>query len=351
MSSVLTVGDIVARLRGRQLLTDAEANTIDQHLASQDEGRVRHVVAIFMGIGAWIAALCFMGIGMLGALEEESARVVAGLALLAVALFLQRQPGKLFLRQLGVALALAGKMSLVSGLAQDLDGIVAVSVALWAVTYLVLPDPLDRFITTVATLVLTATWLVVEDAEQWVQPLVLILLATALFLFTRPVLRRSLKPLVYALVSSAPVLLLIPTSSTILLPGWFDVVPGVPTGVMSLPFAGMLICVYAWAAGDWRRLSEPPLLATVLATALLGLVSTPGVLAALALLVLAFGRRDRPLQVLGYGFLCVFLVAYYYQLEVVLLTKSILLMASGLVLLVLRALLHWHPSQKVEVTR
>jgi uncharacterized membrane protein len=66
---------------------------------------------------------------------------------------------------------------------------------------------------------------------------------------------------------------------------------------------------------------------------------TPGILAAVIVIVLGFRRGNRLLLGLGAAFLVVFLIAFYYYLDVTLLVKSLLLLATGLLLLGLRALL------------
>jgi uncharacterized membrane protein len=76
--------------------------------------------------------------------------------------------------------------------------------------------------------------------------------------------------------------------------------------------------------------------ATPLLLALVTL-STPGIIAAVALFVLGFDRRNRVLIALGIAFLVKFLALYYYSLDMTLLEKSIVLAASGLVLLAARA--------------
>jgi uncharacterized membrane protein len=78
--------------------------------------------------------------------------------------------------------------------------------------------------------------------------------------------------------------------------------------------------------------------ATPIVLALLTL-STPGIMAAIALLVLGFDQRNRILIGLAVVFLVKFFSVYYYSLRMTLLEKSIVLVASGLALLAARAYL------------
>ena len=68
-------------------------------------------------------------------------------------------------------------------------------------------------------------------------------------------------------------------------------------------------------------------------------LQVPGLLAGLLLLVLSHLRGDRALHVLALLYVAGFLFAFYYQLHVPLLTKSLWMLAAGTLLLVLYALL------------
>ena len=68
----------------------------------------------------------------------------------------------------------------------------------------------------------------------------------------------------------------------------------------------------------------------------LPLLMTPGITAAVLVLVLGYQRGQRVLMGLALVFLVVFLVAFYYHLDVTLLGKSGILAASGIVLLGMR---------------
>jgi uncharacterized membrane protein len=103
----------------------------------------------------------------------------------------------------------------------------------------------------------------------------------------------------------------------------------------------MAICLHcARSGGKGRR--EPVVLALLLIL-VLGLFSSPGMLTGLFLLVLGFQRRDWIL--IGYGvfFLPIFLVTFYYDLELDLACKSFVITGSGLCLLIGRGLLLSRP--------
>jgi hypothetical protein len=62
----------------------------------------------------------------------------------------------------------------------------------------------------------------------------------------------------------------------------------------------------------------------------------PGILAALLVLILGFWRNSRDLMGLAAIFLVFYIWAYYYSLEWTLLAKSLVLLSSGIILLILR---------------
>jgi Domain of unknown function (DUF4401) len=112
-----------------------------------------------------------------------------------------------------------------------------------------------------------------------------------------------------------------------------------PVGVLTLGLA--VVTLYS----AWRVLeetdSEPGGSAGVTAFASLGLTAlltlhTPGVIAAIGVLLLGFHRRSVVLLGMAVLFILAFGVGYYYDLQLTLLAKSLALLGSGLVLLGLR---------------
>ncbi|MDQ3949482.1 MAG: DUF4401 domain-containing protein, partial [Gemmatimonadota bacterium] len=90
-------------------------------------------------------------------------------------------------------------------------------------------------------------------------------------------------------------------------------------------------------------------LVAVTATVLLALLtlSTPGLIAAVAALTLGFDRRNKILIWIAIVFLVKFASVYYYSLRMTLLEKSVVLVASGLLLLAARAYieLRYEPTE------
>ena len=91
--------------------------------------------------------------------------------------------------------------------------------------------------------------------------------------------------------------------------------------------------LFAFIQGGLRHLAKRENLIVVAVIALLAAVSMHGVLLALCLLALGHVRHDRVLWAIGLIYLPVFLFSYYYTLNLDLLTKSYILVASGLAIL------------------
>jgi uncharacterized membrane protein len=97
-----------------------------------------------------------------------------------------------------------------------------------------------------------------------------------------------------------------------------------------------LIYLYFQLAGGKKLFQNSLLILAVLSTILLGIVTTPGILVAIGLLIVGYAFDDRILTGLSYLFLLCFLVVFYYTLNIDLATKSWVIGGSGVVLLIVR---------------
>ena len=338
---VTTLGDVLTKLDEAGHVSPDNEEAIATRLSHHVGGGLGHAsVRVLAGIGAWIAALSFLGfVELTQLLSGSSERVVFGVILIGGAALLQRRDAGAFLAQLGVALGLAGKMTVAVGvgiMAESFGTAVVVSLVLWLATYPFLTRPGDRFVTTVGTLGVTLSWLIIERHPSWVAPLTLGALLVATVLFSRRRLPSALRPMAYGLVMAAPVLLTMELAPSAVLPELLTGPESAAHWVFKLAFVTALVYLFAWASDFQMKLFESPLIVAVGGTIVLGLVTTPGLLAAFALLLLGFGRAERPLLWMGFLFLVVFVGTFYYNLQMTLLLKSMTLMLSGAALLVAR---------------
>jgi hypothetical protein len=232
---------------------------------------------------------------------------------------------------LALALSSVGHFFVLAG-AADLshgDGafaaVAAAAIVLCVVLYPLYPDSLHRFLSSLLAAGCLTAWIV--QGEVW--PLIHVeilakVIAIGIVFMYRPDLP-IFRPLGYAMAISVPASLFL-----VLLPENVLTLPWWPANVV---LAGALIWLYHWVAGGWAPLRSEPLLVAVTATVCLASFTTPGILAALALMVLGYARNDRYLLGMGVLFFPVFIVIFYYEWQITLLAKSWIMAGSGAVLL------------------
>jgi hypothetical protein len=334
---------LLAELRARDLLDEAGLVAVGARLASSGPPAPWYVIAL-AGAGAWVAAACFVAAlqiaGLLG--EKELVWAGWGVALTASGLVVARTRRNVFLRQLALALALTGESLVVIGMGLEVEkfgAAVIAAVSLAVVLYPLYRDAAHRFITVFLTASLALIHACLEssrDGELHALLLVEIVLVAIALAPRRPF--EALSPLGHALAFASALTLLAPVA---LRPVREHVVATWPDAIV-VTLAVLALC--AWIAGGHAvpRAVRPTLLvamAAVLALGAVSLVSTPVVLAALGVLVLARAREDRALLVLGALFVPVAIVAFYYDLHVPLSRQAAFVGGSGLVLLAAQWLL------------
>jgi uncharacterized membrane protein len=93
---------------------------------------------------------------------------------------------------------------------------------------------------------------------------------------------------------------------------------------------------------DYEVSTRSPYALAVMAITILVAIptmNTPGIMAGLLIVILAFRRRNWILLGIAYIFFAGFIIEYYYSLQVSLLTKSIILMITGVLLILGRLFL------------
>lgn len=302
---------------------------------------------LLSGLAAWLAALLLVG-GTLVTLLDESplAAGVAGLLLLGLAVWLLRQPG-VFVSQLGLALSLTGQAMLV--LAASQTGILdahlqrapaALALALAAGMLWAPAVAAHRMACALIAVTAGAALVGLSDVLAG-YGLGLAVLAVWLWLQRSRWAFSGRASLYRALAGGATLLALaLPTVTHGLGGGQLAALAGpelppawswfYPLGVSAL-----LLGVTLYLA---RSLQIQLRIGAVVAVLLLIVpgIQAPGLLVAAALGLAVFHACERFWMVLvGLG-ATLYLAAFYYGLHISLLNKSVLLIASGVVLLVLR---------------
>ena len=299
---------------------------------------------ILITIGALLAALCLVSI-----FPKENTPVVVTLALIASAAWLQGKAGDshglkyTLLMQSSLAVMIAGKLLFTGTVGRTLTHYLSdysyhpwsYTLALLMITALTYPlyrVPVDRFLFSFIVLCFLL-FNILEDSGQrrilLFYGFFLLQFAMASVLLTHRKIKSDYIPLAYALVFSLCVNVLFLASGELASKNMAVISPH----FASLILTGGLIALFGWVAGDLAKLKTEPLALASAGAALLGLMSAPGILLAIMLMVFGHARHDRPLLATGAMLIPVFLFLYYYQLDLSLLQKSAALAGSGALLL------------------
>jgi uncharacterized membrane protein len=307
-------------------------------------------IRVMLGFSGWLGALFLMGfVGILFSLAKDHGIVTvcigAGLCTLAYMLF--RLPGNNdFLLQFALAVSLAGQGFFVFGLFQELrsDGaeVYLVIFVFEVLLTVYVSNWIHRFLTTLAA-VFSAYFFFQQSAIFGVIHGLVALAVCGLW--WSPILLRKpelLRPVAYALGFAllcteggrfVSRLVFDPNHGWWLLHGW-----RVGTSLVNLALLASTVIVIQ---RQHFALNSLPAIVGLLAAIILCGFSyvAPGLSSALLLILIAYSFSDRVLLGVGLFALLSFVSHYYYQLQVSLLYKSIVLMSLGLLLLATRVLL------------
>lgn len=351
----MRLGDLLAQLparpdtqNGGQPLPANLSNPLD---ADSSPWYVKGLV----GIAAWIAAL-FIGtfLGAANLIDSYESMLILGAVLTVAAIVLKRLlPRSIFWGQLAFAVILAGQGLLIGGFTWWNDNTTTTAffvMALEAAIFLLYPDALHRMVSVLA--ITGAALLVLYDQElrEWVHGLTFVLAVGAIAVWQQELRLLASRwhgfraPLGYGLALALFGLCLLPIADDFLFSFW--------SGQWWIS-AAVLAVVLLYLAFTLLRELERPLISpvglwAVGAVALLSIPAyqTPGILAAVIVLLLGYWRNNVLLMGLATAFLLFFLGVYYYFLDITLLNKSYILMGTGVVLLVLRFLFHQVAGQQ-----
>ena len=296
------------------------------------------------------SAICFLAFLFIAdLLTFDAGPLLAwGLIFIAGATVLHFLSKQIFPIQLALAMSMAGHVMTLLGTSDLLEdglyygilpetyfGCALAAAILCPVLYPLYRNSLHRFLSCLLVMITATVWVLSTERHHGLHVLVLIETIGIGLLMTKFHRIRCLRPMAYALAVSLPLTLLL-----VLAPHGDIETPWWPSkAILTLG----LIWLCQWAAGGPRSLRREPIILAALAAAVLGAVSTPGILAGVGLMILGYAQEDRPLLGLGIVFFPVFIIAYYYDLDVTLLTKSWILLASGATLLLGRSALGQRP--------
>lgn len=349
MNQSITFNDVWQHLIQEQWIDEAPVPEVTK----DEESAVPWYVAGLIGISGWVAAGFLIGfLALAELLSGPETTLIIGIVFCIAALVITYAARRaIFPNQLAFALSLAGQALIIGSRLDNFETeeIVATVLVLETILFIVYPDALHRLISFAAIITATAIQL---GNWSWNEgfPLLALLLAVGAFLV------------------------------------WWQQIPiqlsrfrcFFPPLAIGLPLGGLGLCItqlidFEYFEARWwlaafgiallllllaglvlRELSLQPL--SIAGVGVLGIVAivmipafnTPGIIMALLVLAIAYWRNSTLLLGIGILGLLAFLSAYYYNLELDLLTKSLLLMGSGLGTLCVRFVLGWL-TQREEV--
>lgn len=324
-----TVGQLLAELQAVNRFAAAGIDQAAILLLHDADDETPWFVSVMVGFGAWVACLCFLVcLGIAGAFNNQGTMSVFGFVVTALATMLHRLSPNLFSRQFALAAGLTGYvMVLVAFGERNLMPAAMVSVVLSLGIYPLYPSLVFRFLLTCAPQLMFVMaswdwrWQNGQNSADVIHGLVLVQTAGVGAIFAwRP--KQILWPAGYGLAAGLLATLLLTTGEFHQMTAW-------PSSVIQVAAEIWLI---AWLMSAGQRRNPTLILLSAIACVVIGILSAPGVLAAVGILLLGHLERDNLLRSLGLLFLPVYLVMFYYDLNTSLLLKSGMLVGSGLML-------------------
>jgi len=344
--SGITVRAVLHRLRTAGLVEAAQESGIRDFLAHRDvPPQQPWYVSALAGVGAWLAALCFISFLFAADLIprwEAEYLFPWGLSFLVASLLLRRFCRGIFPVQLALAVSAAGHALTLGGVGDltDETGVLAtVAVVLCAVQYPLNRDSVHRFLSTLTAVGFVFGWILEEEFSVLLYTLIAVEMVLVGRLFTWGRAPAALRPLAHALTVGLVVTHLAWVGETEL------VIPLWPARVLGVAW---MLWVLHWCAGGGSLFRHESLAVAVVVAVILGVFMPPGLLAALGLMVLGHALGEWVLLGSGAAFVPVFIVAYYLRLDLTMDLKAYHLMGAGLLLLVARGVLARRPWARKE---
>ncbi|MEM7798806.1 MAG: DUF4401 domain-containing protein [Chloroflexota bacterium] len=334
----------------------AQIEAFANQAAADHAGNPWYVTALIGG-SAWIAAI-LLGIFVVWVADtifDLNTLYLAGLIPLLVGIAINRlDQESIFFNQLALALGMAGQSIVVVDIVMNYDDLsLAILPILGVIVFVAHRHRFHRFFTAVINTV--AFDISMADGNDQLantlETLLIVLLALGIAWIWLSLSKIKIRhfepvwrPLGFGLILSNTFFLIFQRVRLA------DSLIGERYAQMSglLILAVLLLIVYQLA----REYEINPLFPVLIAGLLLGFPAwqTPGVVWSIFLLVIGWQRQERLLLGLGVIFLLGFLILFYYDLEILLLYKSYILLSSGIGMGGLYMLLNRLNVQNLEVS-
>ncbi len=345
--SQYSASDLLGKLSGKGVVQSNDEDIESFVLAQQQDKELPLYLRALVGVGAFIASLCFIGFVTIGlSMTEEEDFVVWGLIFVALAIGLQKLSGddstvkSSFLMQSSFAFMATGKALFTIGMTGIFDsgwGATIAILIITAATYNIYRMSVDRFLSTFAvffSILVNILWdrEGAGSRELLLNGFMVIQMVGVAVLITNAKIKRDYIPLMYGLLFSLCASALFLASHAKF--GYWRHEEFIDSTFVTLLFTGGLIASVYWIVGGViEKLKSEPLRLAFLGIILLGLISAPGIILSIILMVLGYAKHGKVMVIMGALLVPVFLFFYYYNLDVSLMEKSGVLVGSGVALL------------------
>jgi hypothetical protein len=348
-----TINELLRQLGSEGLITDDGLRKAADHISLQAQTPSDPIyIKLLSGFGAWVAApFLFMFLALIHVIGDDPQKMfVVGLLSLVATVVLARVSKNTFLSQFALAMSFAGHFLILASFDKsgrvDKMGILAVTQSILCIlVYPFFPNVVYRFAMPLFAVGLGLGWAYESKHAQTLNLFVAVqMLACGWFLFwdKKP---PSLRPLQYVFAVGLPATVLFMTFINIFMFDLFGEPKFFYWPARAILAAGLIVAMLK--LGGWSKsLKKEWMIMAIIVTCLFGAFTTPGILVAIGLLALGYGLSDKILTAIALIFFAVFLVLFYYALDVTLLHKSYILAGSGLGLLLVRWVLGSRPWAK-----
>jgi hypothetical protein len=343
----MTMDALMARLRLEGLASDADTEAVRAALGGHEEEEMPIYLRALAGLGAWIATIFFIAFFYaLNLFYDKGTAFVFGIVLVGAAAWLRRKARGDFSRHAAVAASFAGQALIVDAVAimwHSNATSFSVAAIMSIVMIILVPDALHRFISAAIVVGTTAAALVALDVVHALDVTALITVAACAWIWRDESWRRSddltetLAPVGYGLVVGLFGICLFGAFYAVVFGGHRDAPAfgAVTTDGVAVMFAALVLVILREHDTSPSSVAGVTILVIIALFAALTLKS-PGIIIGAGMLLLGFDRRNLILIELATAFLVVFGAANYYNLNLTLLEKAGVLVASGALCLVAR---------------
>jgi len=299
------------------------------------------LIKVLSGIGAWFTSFfMLLFFSVFGVYESSLACAVLGMGVFGRAVYLSQLRENVFVDQLSLAALLSGNSLILGAVGQALDGwhssvgvATATQFVIAVVTGVFYRGVVGRFICMSAVPFFAVVRAVFENS-----PLAMQIIMALLALIVGAIFGWKKRGSRWDIVGHVAIFALLGTVlfAELLHEFWWFRTMRVQLQPNCIPIALAFLWLTFQYGGGTSATRKPWMWLTLGAIALLAAFTTPGLLVALLVLLIAHAEHSRPLHVLGYLFLAGFIFLFYYSLHVDLAKKSWIIAGSGILMFVVR---------------